>query len=124
MKIRAIHSAQVNGYGIVCKGDVVDIDASRIDARICANFVAEDGTRLSFEKKSEEGAQNEAPGDGKTKEEKEYTQTLANCISTLGREGIRRKLDDMGITYSPNAKTEYLAKLYLVQAGVVKPSDE
>ena len=76
MKIRAIHSAQVNGYGIVCKGDVVDIDASRIDARICANFVAEDGTRLSCEKKSEDGAQNEAPGDGKTKEEKEYMKML------------------------------------------------
>lgn len=114
MKIIARRPVQVSGYGIVYKGQEIDLDPSLINERIAANFRAIDGSELgvSAAHKAEDKA-------AKDTEANESAMALKNCVTTLGREGIRRKLDDMGITYSPNAKTEFLAKLYLTQAGVL-----
>lgn len=120
MKIRAIYATQVNGYGIVKRGEVIDLSDDRVDARIAANFRREDGSPI-VPGKSGGKAKDAEKGDGDAEKDKAAAQAEAvkRTVDVVGREGIMRKLDELGVTYKPAHKTDYLARLLLEATGEI-----
>ena len=111
MKITAKTSIEVNGFGIVCRGKSIDIDPAKITKRIAKYFTAEDGTELS----ESEGAEKVVTSPEETVKDK-----IAITVKVMKREGIIQALEGMGITFSPNSKTDYLAKLLLINKGEIE----
>ena len=108
MKIIARHNVQLRGH-IYAKGEAVEWDGP-VTSRIADSFTSEDGTRLEADADSADGA-DPARQDGSG------VDIVERTIAVLGRDGIMRQLDGMGISYPPTAASKYLAKLLLVQKG-------
>ena len=144
MKIVAKYPVQLGGH-VFRKGEATDFDGE-VTPRIAANFVNADGTALVVpekkapEKKGEggeeahdegatgtEGQEGEkqptpeeiAAAEAKAKADEE-AKLVATTIRSLRKEGLQRKLDELGVTYPADAKVEFLAKLYLMAQGELK----
>lgn len=113
MNIIAKRAVEVSGYGIVRRGQVIDYPETAINERIACNFVGSDGTALTVGDEAEKTADADGAPAGQTDEDSLVKRT----VDTLGRDGILRKLDEMGISYKPTHRTDYLAKLYLQAKG-------
>jgi len=118
MKIIAKFGVELDGH-IYHKGEVCKSFDGVITKRIADNFTDENGEPLKVSeggktadgKKQEKTAEDLNKADAKAK--------IAKCIEVMKREGIMQALDGMGITYSPKAKTDYLAKLLLMNKGEI-----
>ena len=144
MKIVAKYPVQLGGH-VFRKGEATDFDGE-VTPRIAANFVNADGTALVVpekkapEKKGEggeeahdegatgtEGQEGEkqptpeeiAAAEAKAKADEE-AKLVATTIRSFRKEGLQRKLDELGVTYPADAKVEFLAKLYLMAQGELK----
>lgn len=111
MKIIAKRGIEVNGYGVIRKGMIIDISEDAITPRIASAFVTLGGEPLTVS----DDAKSHCEEKNSPVETTEIV--IERTVDVLGREGILRKLDEMGITYRPQHKTEYLAKLYLSAKG-------
>lgn len=144
MKIVAKFPVQLGGH-VFRKGEATEYDGE-VTPRIAANFVNADGTALvapekkAPEKKCEggedahdegttgtEGQEGEkqptpeeiAAAEARAKADEE-AKLVATTIRSLKKEGLQRKLDEMGVTYPADAKVEFLARLYLMAQGEIK----
>ena len=144
MKIVAKFPVQLGGH-VFRKGEATDFDGE-VTPRIAANFANADGTALVVpekkapEKKGEggeeahdegatgtEGQEGEkqptpeeiAAAEAKAKADEEV-KLVATTIRSLRKEGLQRKLDELGVTYPAEAKVEFLARLYLMTQGELK----
>ena len=144
MKIVAKFPVQLGGH-VFRKGEATDFDGE-VTPRIAANFANADGTALVVpekkapEKKGEggeeahdegatgtEGQEGEkqptpeeiAAAEAKAKADEE-AKLVATTIRSLRKEGLQRKLDELGVTYPAEAKVEFLARLYLMTQGELK----
>lgn len=112
MKIVAKFPVELGGH-IYRKGEALDYGGV-VTQRIADNFRNPDGTMIKVSTSAEE--LGNGGDDGKpTKEDK-----IAKTVNVLKREGIIQALEGMGITYSPKAKTDYLAKLLLINKGEIE----
>lgn len=113
MKIIAKYGIEVVGYGVVRRGQEIDLPQELVTDRIVNGFVRSDGKHLvaADPKKAAEKAQE---SEGNTE-----ASSIGRTVSAMGRDGIMRRLDEMGITYSPKHKTDYLAKLLLEAQGEI-----
>lgn len=144
MKIVAKYPVQLGGH-VFRKGEATEYDGE-VTPRIAANFVNADGTALvapekkAPEKKGEggeeahdegatgaegqEGEKQPTPEEIAEAEAKEKADAeaklVANTIRSLKKEGLQRKLDELGVTYPADAKVEFLARLYLMAQGELK----
>ena len=60
-----------------------------------------------------------AAAEAKAKADEE-AKLVATTIRSLRKEGLQRKLDELGVTYPAEAKVEFLARLYLMTQGELK----
>lgn len=144
MKIVAKYPVQLGGH-VFRKGEATDFDGE-VTPRIAANFVNADGTALVVpekkapEKKGEGGEEAHDEGAAGTKGQEgekqptpeeiaaaeakakadEKAKLVATTIRSLKKDGIMRKLDELGVTYPADAKVEFLARLYLMAQGELK----
>lgn len=115
MKIIARFSVELDGH-IYSRGDACQYGGA-ITRRIAANFTAEDGSALTAEGPDGD-AGGKAQGKERTKEGAAAVRAaMARTVEVMGRDGIKRALDSMGVAYPPSANTEYLAKALLVARG-------
>ena len=118
MKMIAKCGVELGGH-IYHKGEVCKDYSGEITKRIADNFVDEDGKPLTVGAKSADGKkQEEKPAEDLKKEDAKAK--IAKCVEVMKREGIMQALDGMGITYAPKAKTDYLAKLLLMNKGEIE----
>lgn len=85
MKVKCVNTSLVKGYGVVHKGDIIELDESEVCGHIVRNFVAVDG--------------------GKPIERVD--------INSLSDTEIVRKLKDYGVTTPDGTKREALLGLLL-----------
>lgn len=118
MKIIAKAGVELNGH-IFHKGEVCGDFNGDITQRIADNFTDETGNPLSVSMGGGHGEPTgkEGTGDAKVDDAK---AKIAKCVEVMKREGIMQALDGMGITYSPRAKTDYLAKMLLMNRGEIE----
>jgi hypothetical protein len=109
MKIVAKTSIEV-GVHIYHKGEVCEYDGV-IDERIATYFTDENGNPLKADGKAAKAVKDK---------DQEKEDVIAKTVKVMKREGILQALDGMGITYSSKSKTEYLAKLLLVNRGEIE----
>lgn len=120
MKIVAKVGVELNGH-IYHKGEVCADFNGIVTQRIADNFTDESGKPLVVGKEGEICAGNS--GGEKRGEDAKVDDTkakIAKCVEVMKREGIMQALDGMGITYSPRAKTDYLAKMLLMNRGEIE----
>lgn len=115
MTIIARFSVELDGH-IYRRGDTCQYGGA-ITRRIAANFTAEDGTALTADGPDGD-AGGKAPGKERPKDSAAAVKAaMARTVEVMGRDGIKRALDAMGVAYPPSANTEYLAKALLVARG-------
>lgn len=113
MKIIARCRVELDGH-IYSKGEPCEFDGV-VTPRVAANFVGADGGRLAVA-----GAADARPADGNPAGPADDAKAkVAKAVSVMGRRGVMQSLEAMGITFSPNAKTDYLAKLMLMNKGEI-----
>lgn len=112
MRITARYNTEVEGFGIVRRGQTIDLPADRISQRIKDNFTTDSGEAIKVSDAGIKVGPEPVEADGEQ-------AAIDNAVRVIGREGLMRKLDDMGITYKPQHRTDYLAKLYLQAAGEI-----
>lgn len=112
MKITAKQRTQVRGYGVVNPNETIDIDSSRIDTRIKANFVRADG--MAWEKDDET---NPPPPNTTTDTDQGKKSLIDRTAERMGREAIISALEQSSIAFSNNENTKSLAKKYLRSIG-------
>jgi len=130
MKLIAKYNVQVRGH-IYAKGEAMEWDGP-VTPRIIANFSAADGSGLFVGQTDEprgpigdkgalgdKGTPGELPLDPPPETVDEDT-LVKRTLTALKREGVMRQLDDMGVTYPPNAKNDFLARLLLSAKGEMK----
>lgn len=114
MEIIARYATEVEGFGVVRKGQKIDLPEEFISQRIVDNFMTPEGARLkAAEKKGKDAPPQERSAEDKAK------AAIDKTVSVMGRAGLAQKLDDMGITYKATHRAEYLAKLYLQATGEI-----
>jgi hypothetical protein len=139
MKIVAKYPVQLGGH-VFRKGEATDFDGE-VTPRIAANFVNADGTALvapenkrecgeeahdegAIGTEGQEGEKQPTPEEIAAAEAREKADAEAKLVATtiksLKKEGLQRKLDEMGVTYPADAKVEFLARLYLMAQGELK----
>lgn len=115
MKIIAKTRTQVRGYGIVQPNEMIDIDVSRIDGRIKANFSRADGEEWAIE--STEGSTKESVPPPKDDKKTAVKELIDRTAERMGREAIIAALESAHITFKMTENTNSLAKKYLRSIG-------
>lgn len=113
MVIIAKHAVELGGH-IYRKGEACKDFTGDITDRIVANFVGADGKPLTVAASGDKKPEGEKPP---KVPKNENAAKIAKTVEVMGRDGIMQALDGMSITYAPKAKTEYLAKLLLINKG-------
>lgn len=123
MKIIAKNVVQLGGH-IYGRGEACEYNGP-LTERIIANFTAADGGVLSVTPVGPDAESGERGGERLKGEPGECgVDIIERTIDTLKREGIARQLDEMGVTYPPNANTKYLAKLLLISKGELSATED
>ena len=125
MKILCKSPTQVSGFGVVKKGQAINLDPSRMDDHIIANFVrAEDGKPIVIG--SGDGDHGEdcesSTGNGglqQTAEElhRQEIEQLIKRTAQIGKEKLVEMLNAEGVLFKPDAKATELAKILLRHRG-------
>lgn len=129
MEIKATFSVELGGH-IYSKGEILKGFVGVVTQRIADNFRYADGTPLKVGETigaravptaKEEGGK-ESPQTSEAQPSTEVVgdeEKIAKTVEVMKRDGIKLALEQMGITYPPKAKTEYLAKLLLMGKGEI-----
>lgn len=115
MKIIAKTRTQIRGYGIVQPNETIDIDESRIDGRIKANFSRADGEEWAIE--SAESSTKESVPPPKDDKKTAVKELIDRTAERMGREAIIAALESAHITFKMTENTASLAKKYLRSIG-------
>ena len=115
MTIKARFPVEVGGH-IYRRGETMEWTQG-VTPRIADNFTAADGSPLVPD--GAEAAKDAAQGRADAAKERDAAVKAAvkRTVETMGRDGIRRALDAMNVTYSSAANTERLARKLLASRG-------
>ena len=125
MKILCKSPTQVSGFGVVKKGQTINLDPSKIDDHIVANFVrAEDGKPIvvgSGDGNHDAGGESSTGNGGHqpTAEElhQQEIEQLIKRTAQISKEKLVEMLNAEGVPFKPNAKATELAKILLRHRG-------
>lgn len=121
MRIVAKFPVELGGH--ICRaGEAIEYDGP-LTERIRANFAVADGGQDAESGGGQGQADAEASGGqptGDARHGADERALVARTLRKLGRDGLARQLDDMGVTYPAGAKGEYLARLLLVCKGELR----
>lgn len=118
MTIKARFPVEVGGH-IYRRGETCEW-AQPVTPRIADNFTAADGSPLVPDgTAAASAAQGAAASRADAAKEREAAVKAAvrRTVEAMGRDGIRRALDAMNVTYSSAANTERLARTLLASRG-------
>lgn len=117
IKLIAKFPVQLNGH-IYYKGEACSYEGE-ITPRVAANFTDAEGNALKAAEADKGSPEGKTEPDGKAAKDEAETASIARTVEVMGRDGVKRALDAMNITYAPTTGTQYLAKTLLIARGEI-----
>lgn len=113
MKIIATKRCQLDGR-IYDVGQALEYEGP-ITSRVAYNFRAADGSALTADGTKAVKIKEVKP---KSAEDEDAAKIKAT-LNVMNRDQLIAKLDELGVAYKANARTDFLAKLLLRQQGAI-----